>query len=639
MKKYILPSLFISLFTSLSWAEDATYTPVPDNLLSIPFARYQDNYYQANLSYLPPDKLKLESSPAQPDNVEIKTHAIVPIYDDLSFHLSNISVADKKYAADMTYIGDNIFQIHNLIEAENTSPGRTSFRSKHFSGSGICAQCHNDIYDEAGTDVSIVSAWETTMMANATKDPFWQAKVRSELNRTPSLTKVINDTCTRCHAPMANEEARKAGDPVQSIFDDGILTKGNPYHNLAMNAVSCSLCHQISPKGNFGTEAGFSGNFAVDSYENKKDRLIYGPFENVLTSPMQNFAQFTPVYGEHIKTSKLCASCHELTTPYTDENGNIISGKDDQFPEQTPYSEWLFSDFSEFGSCQQCHMERSSGVVIASSPPHLETKRSGFAQHSFLGSNRLILSILQNNREALGVKPKDFSKSLANAAALLRRAAKLKINDATLQDDNLTFSVDINSETGHKLPSGYPSRRVILHVTIKDEKDNLIFETGKVNKDGSVVELDSDMDPLTYEPHYETITSAKQVQAYETVMHDYKDNITFTLLRAKSYLKDNRLLPNGMNKNTIPRQIEVHGKALLDNDFIGGGDVVKFKIPVLKSKEYHIQAELIYQTLGYAFAQDLFKDQGKEISQFKQMFNASSLKSTITDRVKKTVER
>ena len=78
---------------------------------------------------------------------------------------------------------------------------------------------------------------------------------------------------------------------------------------------------------------------------------------------------------------------------------------------------------------------------------------------------------------------------------------------------------------------------------------------------------------------------------------------------------------------------------MLDNDFIGGGDVVKFKIPVLKSKEYHIQAELIYQTLGYAFAQDLFKDQGKEISQFKQMFNASSLKSTITDRVKKTVER
>jgi hypothetical protein len=637
MKKQIIPLLFINLLASHCWAADATYTPTPDNLLSIPFARYQDQYYQANLSFLPPDKLKLESNPIQPEKV-VKG-AIVPIYSDLSFNLSNIAVSDKHYAADMTYLGDNIFQIHNLIEAKNASPGRSSFRSKHFSGSGICAQCHNNIVDETNTDVSIVDAWETTMMANATKDPFWQAKVRSELNRTPSLTEVINDTCTRCHAPMANEEARKSNDPVQSVFDGGILTKGNPYHNLAMNGVSCSLCHQISPEGNFGSEAGFSGNFAIDSYAKKEDRLIYGPFKNVLTSPMQNFAQFTPVYSEHIKSSKLCASCHELTTPYTDENGTIISGKDDQFPEQTPYSEWLYSDFSEFGSCQKCHMERSSGVVIASQPRHLETKRDGFAQHSFLGSNRLMLSILQDNREVLGVVPTDFSKSLANAAALLRRAAKLKIKDTSLQGSDLSFNVDINSETGHKLPSGYPSRRVIMHVTIKDDKNNIVFETGKVNKDGSVVELDSDRDPLTYEPHYELIESPQQVQVYETVMHDYKNKITFTLLRAKSYLKDNRLLPNGMDKHTIPRQIKVHGKALADKDFIGGGDVVQFKIPHLQGNKYTIQAELIYQTLGYSFAQDLFKDQGREISRFKQMFNASSLKSTITDRVTASVER
>ena len=637
MKKQSLTLLLSLLTISHCRANDATYTPTPDSLLQIPFARYQNQYYQANLSFLPPDKLKLENSPAQ--TADVKAGDIVPIYNDLSFHLSNISVLDKKYAADLTFVGNNIFQIHNLIETKNASPGRTSFKSKHFSGSGICAQCHNDIVDEAGTDVSIVSAWETTMMANATKDPYWQAKVRSELNRTPSQTDVINDTCTRCHAPMANEEARKSGDPVQSVFDGGILTKGNPYHNLAMNGVSCSLCHQISPKGDFGTEAGFSGNFAVDSYDNKKDRLIYGPFKDVLTRPMQNFAQFTPVYSEHIKSSKLCASCHELTTPYTDENGTIISGKDDQFPEQTPYSEWLYSNFSEFGSCQQCHMERSSGVVIASQPPSLETKRDGFAQHSFLGSNRLMLSILQDNREILGVGPKDFSKSLANAAALLRRAAKLKITDTSFQDDSLSFSVDINSETGHKLPSGYPSRRIILHVTITDKDNKTVFETGKVNKNGSVVELDSDNDPLTYEPHYDLIESPKQVQVYESVMHDYKNNITFTLLRAKSYLKDNRLLPNGMNKDTIPKHIEVHGKALSDNDFIGGGDVVKFKIPHLKDDNYSIEAELIYQTIGYSTAQDLFKDEGIEISRFKQMFNASSLKSSVTDRVKQSVER
>jgi hypothetical protein len=354
---------------------------------------------------------------------------------------------------------------------------------------------------------------------------------------------------------------------------------------------------------------------------------------------MQNFASFTRVFGEHIKSSKHCASCHELTTPYTDENGTIVSGDGDQFPEQTPYSEWLHSDFSEFGSCQQCHMERSSGVIIASQPPYLDTERDGFAQHSFLGSNRLMLSILQNNREALGVVPKDFSKSISKAGELLKRAAKLKITEATLQENSLNFTVDINSETGHKLPSGYPSRRVILHVTIKDEDSKVVFETGKVNKDGSVVELDSDLDLKKYEPHYKLIESPKQVQVYETIMHDYKGNITYTLLRAKSYLKDNRLLPNGFDKENVPSKIEVHGKASLDDDFIGGGDKVQFKIAGVSGKKYTVQAELIYQTLGYAFAQDLFKDQGHEISRFKQMFNASSLKSTITDRVSQSVER
>jgi hypothetical protein len=38
-----------------------------------------------------------------------------------------------------------------------------------------------------------------------------------------------------------------------------------------------------------------------------------------------------------------------------------------------------------------------------------------------------------------------------------------------------------------------------------------------------------------------------------------------------------------------------------------------------------------------AFAQDLFTDQAKEVSRFKQMFNASSLKSTFMSSVQTEV--
>ena len=45
--------------------------------------------------------------------------------------------------------------------------------------------CHNGLNDQDGLDVSIETDWSSTMMANSTRDPFWRAKVRSELNRNP----------------------------------------------------------------------------------------------------------------------------------------------------------------------------------------------------------------------------------------------------------------------------------------------------------------------------------------------------------------------------------------------------------------------------------------------------------------------
>ncbi|SHE22944.1 cytochrome c family protein [methanotrophic endosymbiont of Bathymodiolus puteoserpentis (Logatchev)] len=595
--------------------------------MHIPYVQYQEKLYSVDFTYLPPDKLQLGRVIEQVE--EAKLQSIVPVYNDLSFQLSRISVGEQLYAADLQYLGDNIFQLHDLNNSLIASLSRTKFQTKHFAGSGVCAQCHNKIEDQDGNDVSIVDAWERSMMANATRDPFWQAKVRSELNRTPELSPEINDKCSRCHAPMANESARKKQDAVQTIFDDGILSPKNPYHDLAMNGVSCSLCHQISPDVPFGTDAGYSGNFSIASYENSRDRLIYGPYKNVLTGPMRNFASFTPTFSEHIKSSELCASCHDLTTPYSDEQGQILSHNiEEEFPEQMVYSEWLHSDYAQTDSCQGCHMPRADGVIIASQPQMLTTKRNDFAQHEFLGANRLMLSMLQAYREQLGVKATDFSKSILSAEQLLQDAAKIEIKSSKLSNGVLNFQVKIDSLTGHKLPSGYPSRRVILHVIVLDSQGNTVFESGKVNSDGSVAGLDSDENLAHYEPHYQTIESEQQVQVYEAIMQDYQNKLTYTLLRAKSYVKDNRLLPLGFNKDTAANKIKVRGDAELDEDFMAGGDVVQFNLKQFSGQEYTIKAELIYQTVSYAFAADLFQDTSLEVKRFKQMFNASSFKST-----------
>jgi len=59
----------------------------------------------------------------------------------------------------------------------------TTFVTDDFSGSGICASCHSGLTDEMGNDVSNNAHWRSTMMANAAKDPLWQAKISSEVDR------------------------------------------------------------------------------------------------------------------------------------------------------------------------------------------------------------------------------------------------------------------------------------------------------------------------------------------------------------------------------------------------------------------------------------------------------------------------
>ena len=75
------------------------------------------------------------------------------------------------------------------------------FISNHFSGSQNCAFCRDGLINSYGTDVSIAKDWGISMMANATRDPFWRAKVATELERNPHLAEVINDKCSTCHAP------------------------------------------------------------------------------------------------------------------------------------------------------------------------------------------------------------------------------------------------------------------------------------------------------------------------------------------------------------------------------------------------------------------------------------------------------
>ncbi|MCB9642972.1 MAG: hypothetical protein H6728_07840 [Myxococcales bacterium] len=504
-----------------------------------------------------------------------------------------------------------------------------TFESTHFSGAENCSTCHNGLQDNKGEDVSIVHSWSASMMALASRDPFWQAKVESELIRHPQLKSVINEKCTRCHAPMANHESKvQKKDIVFSETGGGILDPANPLFHHARAGVSCTLCHQIKPTAEMGTLAGFSGKYQIETFADKVDRKIYGPYMDPFTGPMMNMVSFTPTGSAHISSSKLCGSCHNLKTPYVDSQGKVIPQKpEDEFPEQMIYSEWEHSAYNDKGaqptSCQNCHMPATQDVKVSTRPPWLDA-RSKFSKHIFVGANLFMLTMMKSNQQLLGIGASNdhFDFTLHHAKQKLESAAKLEVLENTRQGTSLKIKLRVNNFSGHKLPSGFPSRRVYLHFKVSDAQGKVLFESGKMGAHGLLEGADADFDAQRVEPHHNEITKPDQVQIYEAIMQDTDKKPTYALLRGAAYAKDNRLLPKGFDKNTASSDIKVHGAAAQDADFTGGSDVITYNLSGMPSSgKLKVEANLMYQTLSYRFAKDLFQDrQSKAVMLFMYLY-------------------
>ena len=104
-------------------------------------------------------------------------------------------------------------------------------------------------------------------------------------------------------------------------------------------------------------------------------------------------------------------------------------------------------------------------------------------------------------------------------------------------------------------------------MTARDAAGQVVFESGAVAPTGAIAWNANDEDPARYEPHYDEIRSADQVQIYESVMVDVKGTPTTGLLHGVRYVKDNRLLPRGFDKSTASADVAVHGAAATDADF------------------------------------------------------------------------
>jgi hypothetical protein len=509
------------------------------------------------------------------------------------------------------------------------SPTTAVHADAMFLTSHDCLACHNGLTTSAGEDVSIGVAWRASMMANSSRDPYWQAAVRRETIDHASAAHEIEEECSICHMPMSRTKATAAGQPSQIFAHLPIGTGSSEDNRLAADGVSCTVCHQIGAE-RLGSRESFTGGFVISPPAPSGERRMFGPFEvdPGRKSLMRSATGMTPTDAPHIRDSELCATCHTLFTKALGAQGQVVG----ELAEQVPYLEWRHSAFvAEKRSCQSCHMPAVATPTRVSSV--LGEERDGLARHTFLGGNFFMLRMLNKYRGDLGVEalPQELEAAAhATITQLQRDTATVAVTRAGLAGTQLDVEVSVENLTGHKLPTGYPSRRAWLHVTVRDGANQLLFNSGEITAAGLIRGNDNDADPARFEPHYAEIRSEDQVQIYEPVMQDPDGNVTTGLLRASAFIKDNRLLPRGFDKGAAGSDIAVIGAAREDADFTDRGDRVRYQIDTRgQAGPFLVEIELRYQPIGFRWAQNLKPYQATETQRFVSWYDEMAAGSSV----------
>ncbi|MGE0707717.1 MAG: multiheme c-type cytochrome [Planctomycetota bacterium] len=515
-----------------------------------------------------------------------------------------------------------------------------------FTTAGTCALCHAQserakaMRDAKGRGIAPYDLWQGTMMANSARDPFWRAVVSAEVAATPAAKQQIEAKCLRCHAPMASTEFKKLGADMELER----LYRENAVAQLGLDGVSCTVCHQVQDKG-LGQPESYSGNYSIGD-----GRLIYGPHKDPFFMPMRRFTGFTATEGQHVRRAALCATCHTLFTDSLDAAGKPTGQR---LPEQTPYLEWRNSVFNDEGgergmACQGCHVpvrdQDGQPIVtrIAHAPPGGDFRiddRQPVGRHVFVGGNSLVPAILRDHRDELNPRASDEALSATAQAAreqLERRTAKVELGKVERAATGLKLAVSVSSFTGHKFPTGHPSRRAWLELVVEDAAGKVLFASGAHDQTGRL--LGADGRPLPAElaggpvhAHRQVVQRADQVVVYEAVMADAAGKPTYLLMRGGSYLKDSRLLPRGWRKDGPDAATTAPQGLGEDPDFAGGGDQVRYEVPLPESATgpLQVRVRLLYQVLGARYADELFRHDTREVRAFRRYWEQADRRPVV----------
>ena len=249
-----------------------------------------------------------------------------------------------------------------------------------------------------------------------------------------------------------------------------------------------------------------------------------------------------------------------------------------------------------------------------------------------------MLELMKENIDELGLwaSEEQFQTVIDRTmVSLQEQSALVELEELVIDEDTAYYQVKLTNLTGHKFPSGYPSRRAYIEFVALSAEGDTLFKSGVMNSGYEVLGQDPD-----YEPHYEVISDEDEVQIYQMVLGDVNGDVTTVLERAAELLKDNRLVPSGFSTSHFAYDTTMMaGLVLNDSNFNydgglegSGSDLIEYRVPLNGYiGAIEVTANLMYQSVPPKWNEELFAVDHPEINEFEEMYWESGPDPVLVD--------
>jgi hypothetical protein len=215
--------------------------------------------------------------------------------------------------------------------------------------------------------------------------------------------------------------------------------------SITKEGITCDFCHSIS---------GVEVDSKTDPYKLSPGKRKWGPLRKA-SSPAHEVEE-----SEWFRRSEFCGACHE----FTGKGGVVVMGT---------YSEWKQGPYAKEGkTCQDCHMPMTDEPIIRKGAGLKETP------------NKVNLHDLQGG----------------HSLEQLSKALKVRIASVDRVKSGVKVKVILtNVGSGHMIPTGIPSRKLVLRLIVRDAFNQIVMQDEKLFKkvlsdeSGAVLESDAEL--------------------------------------------------------------------------------------------------------------------------------------------------